>query len=200
MILNITCGESLMNEALPEICSNICEEYGGRYTELVVQTNSTIIPDDDAMRRFSESKMIFVPSNYPENARNTERLIEKCNEFNVSWYYNEAGGNRENWFDPGNPDVVNETDSEKLCARYSECRKPGMGLYNGYLYVCAQQTWSHLVAEAGLLEQGDAFDLRQPQTEASREELYRIITQQPPEKGYISHCMRCFGTNTLFGR
>jgi len=195
--LNITVGESLINQELPDICFRIFEKFSGRYAEMIIQTNATVLPDDDAMRSFSKSKVFFVPSNYPENKTKTEVLINKCNEFGVGWYYNEAGGNRENWFDPGNPNCINETSPVKLQQRYKECRKPGMGLYNGWLYICAQQTWSHVVAEAGIVESGDAFDLRQPVSETSREELYRIITQQPTETGYLSQCMRCYGTNTL---
>lgn len=190
MTLNICCGESLLNKALPEICASIYKKYSNRYHSLLVQSNGTVLPTDDVMRIFSESRATIVTSSYPENAKSIDKLIEKCKEFNIQWYSN-SSGDRAYWYDLGDPNIVNEIDSNKLRTRYTRCWKPGMGLYNGWLYICASQLWSHLVAEVGMRENGDAFDLRQIKTEESREELYKIISRCPPKAGYISHCVRC---------
>jgi hypothetical protein len=195
MALNITCGESLLNKETSEICMRINERYSNRYHSLIVQTNGNVIPSDNDMRQFASSNTILATSNYPENAESTERLIEKCREFSVRWYYNRGGGNRDSWSNLGDPRHVNETSPAELRTRYSRCRIPGMGLYDGRLYICMIQTWSHLVVGAGTLDLGDAFDLRKQKSDATREELYKMLIQEPPESGYISHCMRCNGTN-----
>jgi hypothetical protein len=189
--LNFGVGESLLNTALPEMCSHIFKRYSNQYGSLLVQTNGTIIPEDREMQIYASTKTVFVTSNYPENTMATEKLIAKCNEFGVSWSYNYAGGVRNHWYDFGDPRIVNEENPEKLRKRFADCWKPGMGLYNELLYICAPQTWSHLVVGTGTLEPGDAFNLSQKKTTASREELYRIISRQPPKAGYISHCKRC---------
>ena len=197
MTLNICCGESFLNKELPEICSRINERYSGRYNSLLVQANGTIIPNDDDLLCYAESKTTLVTSNYPENADFTEKLIEKFKEFGIKWYINRSG-NREYWYDLGDPRVINETDAETLRERYKRCWQPGMGLYNGWLYICASQLWSHVVAEAGTLEAGDAFDLRRPKSESLKDALFTVISRQPPELGYISHCMRCNGVMKPF--
>jgi len=195
MNLNCAVGENLLNPELPDICAYIYDNYKERYGYLTVQTNGTVIPSDDALRKFSRSKTMFGVANYPENTDATKKLISKFDEFNVSWYYNSAGGDRSAWVDYGDPRIIRETDSDKLRDLYKECWKPGMGLINGWLFICSIQMWSLLVPEIGEIKPGDGFDLRQNKTEASVEELYKIICREPPSPnpGYLSQCMRCNG-------
>ena len=198
MNLNCAVGENLLNEELPDICEYLHDNYFGRYGYLTIQTNGTIIPKDDSLRRYCKSGTIFGISNYPENASTTRILIDKFNDFGVKWYYNSAGGDRTSWIDYGDPRIIRETDPALLCELYQECWKPGMGLYNGWLYICSLQMWSLLVPELGTTEAGDAFDLRQPKTENTRAELYKVISRQPPKAGYLSQCMRCNGVMTPY--
>jgi len=198
MNLNFCTGESLLNKDLPEICYQIYKKYTGRYGWLLVQTNGTIIPDDAVLRRVSKSKALFGISNYPENKKTTEKLVAKLSEFNIKWYFNRAGGKREIWYDWGDPRVVKENNMENLRKLYARCWKPGMALVDGWLYICAAQAWSHLIVNAGTLEPGDAFDLRQLKNDETRNNLYKIISRQPPKKGYISHCTRCNSVMTPF--
>ena len=196
-VMNITfpVGESLLNNALPDICNLIHKKYSKRYVRILVQTNGTVIPKNEDMRCFEKSNTYLCFSNYPESIKSRTKLIEKCEEFGVKYYYN-SKGNKDDWCDLGNPQIVNETESIKLKQLYKSCWQPGMALVDGWLYICAAQAWSHIVVEAGTIEPGDAFDLRQPNTDSSREELYKIISRQPPEAGYISHCARCNGVMT----
>jgi len=190
--INFCAGENLLNNQLSKVTHHINEHYADRYFEMCIQTNGTIIPKDDDMRRFSDSKVIFSVSEYPENPKITEKFIGLCDKFNVGWYSNRQA-DRELWHDFGNPHEITETNPQQLKARYQECFIPGVAVYEGWLYLCAAQSWSHAIAAAGTREQGDAFDLRQPKTPKTRKEVYRIISRQP-EQGYISHCMRCNGT------
>jgi len=194
--INICAGESLLNKQLPEVTAYIYEKYADRYFEMCIQTNGTIIPADDDMRRFSYAKVIFSVSEYPENPKITEKFINACKKFNVEWYSNRQA-DRELWHDFGNPHEVTQTNPEQLRIRYQQCFIPGAAVYEGWLYLCAAQSWSHAIAAAGTRQQGDAFDLCQPKTTKSREEVFRIISRQP-EQGYISHCMRCNGTIPVF--
>jgi hypothetical protein len=189
--INFPCGESLLNSELPDVCSYIYENYAERYYAMTIQTNRTVTPKDDVMCRFSDSKTVFSISDYPENMRVKERFIEKCNEFNVS-YFNNSTCKKENWYDFGDSRVVTETNPEKLRKRFDDCWIPGAGVFEGWLYLCTVQPWSHAVVGAGTREHSDVFDLRKPKTETTREEVYRLISRQP-ELGYISHCMRCNG-------
>jgi hypothetical protein len=156
-----------------------------------VQTNGSILPSDDALRSLSETNTFLVIASYPETAAHAKKVIEKCNEFGVRWYLNTAGGDRELWFDLGDPRFINTTDPKELRERYNKCWNPGVFLFDNQIYLCIAQGYCHFVTGIAKPEPGDTFDLRQPKTAESREELYKILSQQPSEAGYISHCMRC---------
>jgi len=194
MQLNITVGESTLNKDLPQICNLIYDQYRGRYQELIVQTNATVIPEDADMQNYKNAKTIFALSNYPEHKELTNKFIKQCDNYNVKWYLNPQGGNRETWIDYGDPRIINERDPAKLRERYSKCLKPGVGLHDGRIYICMVQAYSHLVAEEGETNKDDAFDINQPVTEKSRKELYETVIRKSPVKGYLSQCMRCNGT------
>ena len=192
-IINFCVGESLLNKNLVEICEYINVEYADRYNYMLIQTNGSIIPNDEIFQHFSNLNVLFCLSNYSECSKTREQFIEKCILFNNQYYAN-SSGSRELWYDFGDPRVVRETEPDKLRQLYARCWQPGMALVDGSLYICVAQAWSHIVAEAGTLEPGDGFDLRQPKTDASREELYKKLLRQPSEAGYVSHCARCNST------
>ena len=187
--LNICVGESLLNPELSVICAYANAKYSEKYRFLTVQTNCTIVPDDNTLKRLSDAKTVFGVSKYPETAGTREKLIEKLNEHNISWYLN-MQSDREIWFDYGDPRIVQETDVGKLQTKYANCYKPANAVVNGLLYLCQAQAWAHLVAESGTPEPCEVFDLHKEKSEATREEVYDIITRQS-NKGYISHCMSC---------
>jgi hypothetical protein len=193
--LNICVGESLLNKELSDICLSIYKKYAGRYGWILVQTNGTIMPSNAEMKRFSDSNAYFCISSYPENAGARDELIEKCIAFGIDWGYN-GSGKQDRWFDFGDPRVVKETAPEKLRLLYAGCWQPGMANYDGSLYVCMQQAWAKAVVGVGSLECDDAFDLRQPMTDESRNTLYSIVARQP-ERGYVSHCARCNGVTKI---
>ncbi len=190
MNINICCGESLINKELPDICMEINRKYGGEYQTLSVQTNATILPSSADMKKFADAKITVVTSDYPEQAEMRAKLIELCKQYNIPWLIN-SSGNRDVWYDLGDPRVINSSDEKVLAERYKKCWKPGMGLNNGKLYICGAQLWSNLVAEIGEIKYGDCFDLRQQITEESKKKLSKILFREPPECGYISHCKRC---------
>ncbi len=198
LLLNVTVGESLLNPDLADICTVIHQNYSSCYFEFLVQTNSTIIPSDNDMKKFAQADVIFVPSDYPENKSKTELFIKKCDEFNVKWHYGQNGKNRDTWFDFGNPDIENETDTKKLTERYARCFKPGMVLGGEHLYICYMQAWANLIVGIGKpIGDGDAFDLTKPKSPETREELYKILCRETPTRGYLEHCKRCYGTFML---
>ena len=192
LTINFACGESLLNIELPEVCRYIYENYSDRYLNVGIVTNGTIIPSDDVMRVLSESKVILSISEYVEHKITRKRLIEKCKEFSVNWFEN-TSCDQGNWYDFGDPNKISMTNPDNLKNRFTECWIPCACIYDGWLYLCAVQAWSHAVVGAGTREPGDAFDLTLPKTEKNSKDAYRILSRQP-ELGYISHCMRCNGT------
>lgn len=198
LLLNVTVGESLLNPDLADICLEIYRKYRGRYFELLVQTNATIIPSDVDLKKFAEAKVIFVPSDYPENKATTDKFVKKCDEFGVEWHYGQNGKERDTWFDFGNPNVENEIDPKELTKRYEGCFKPGMVLGNNHLYICYMQAWANLVVGIGEpMGDGDAFDLTKNKSLETRKELYQILCREAPKRGYLEHCKRCNGTYSL---
>ena len=195
--INFCVGESLLNADLAMICEYIHVKYEGRYNYMLIQTNGSIVPCDEAFQHFSKLNVQFGLSDYPECRKTKERFIEKCETYNIQCYSN-SSGSRELWYDFGDPRIIRETRPDKLRLQFAKCWQPGMALVNGYLYICAAQAWAHVVAKTGLLDEGDAFDLRSPMSDESREKLYKIVSRQPPEAGYVSHCMRCQGVMTQF--
>lgn len=200
MLLNITVGESLLNPELADLCMEIHSKYSNRYFEFLIQTNATVIPSAEDMKKFAQANVKFVPSDYPENKGKTELFIKKCEEYHVKWHYGQNGKNRDTWFDFGNPNIINEEDSNRLEERFQNCFKPGMVLGNKRFYMCYMQAWANLLLDISTSSgggDGDAFDLTQPKTEKTRQELYKILCRDAPPRGYLEHCKRCYGTTKL---
>jgi len=188
----ICCGESLLNaEAVAKTCSYVYKNFSGRYHTLSVVTNGSIIPDDELMRSFAESKTEFSISNYPKHTRSREMLIEKCTKFNVP-YLSNTTCEVNNWHDLGNPHILAIDNPSQL---KDGCWTVAQGLHDGWLYMCSAQMFAQEVAGIGEISPGDAFDLRKPVSKKTREELYKVISAQP-EAGFISHCRRCNGVLT----
>ena len=194
--LNIifSCGESLLNsEALADACSHIKSKYSGRYHALCIITNGSIIPDDGILHAFSKSNTILSITDYPENKEVTRKLVEKCILLNVPYFIN-ASSKEANWYEYGDPRVLLETNPERLRSR--KCWTKGAAFFEGRLYMCAMQAWFNAVVEPDAREPSDVFDLRQPKTVDTIEEVFRMISMQS-ELGYVSHCMRCNGMKPL---
>lgn len=191
MNVNICCGESLLNPTLADTCLAIHMKYGDKYQSLSVQTNATILPSDEDMRKYAEAKITLVTSNYPEQKEMTKRLIDLCDRFAVPWIFN-SSGDRTQWYDLGDPRTIHTVDETLLKERYEQCWKPGMALYDGYLYICGAQLWAKLVSGVDENEYGDYFDLHKPVNEDSKKELKNILYRNPHGRGYVSHCKRCF--------
>ena len=184
------CGESMLNaKAVADACNYIYENYENRYHTLTIVTNGSTIPNDEVMQSFAKSKTVISISEYPSLVMTKQKLIERCKAYNVS-YLNNTTCNIGNWHGLGDPRTLSIDNPTQLV---DGCLTVPAGLIDGWLYTCSAQMYAQVVAGIGSIQPGDAFDLRKPVTEDTREEVYRIISAQP-EKGYVSHCTRCYGT------
>ena|GEM_PF-1904426 len=197
--INYPCGESLLNKELTDACQYIYDNYKDRYHAMTIQTNGTIIPDDETMKKLASSKTVLSISDYEANKKTKYKLIEKCNVFGVQWF-NNSTCKRENWYDFADSHVLRASTDFELKEHFKKCWIPGMGVFEQYIYLCTIQAWSHAVVgmnkEFGERSEYDVFDMTQPKTETSQEVLYKLISRQL-DKGYISHCARCDGTTPI---
>ena len=189
MEIPICTGESLLNaEVAADACSYVYENYKDRYYVLSIVTNGSVIPSDEVMRSFTKSKTVISISAYPKNSNTMQALINKCKEFGVSHLLNTTC-NVDNWHDFGDPRTLSIAVPTQLS---DGCWTAAQGLLDGWLYMCSIQAYAQEIVGIGSIQPGDAFDLRHPVSDESRKEVYRIISAQP-EKGYVSHCTRCYG-------
>lgn len=201
-LINICLGESFVNKELSKFIQHIYDNYKERYGVVSILTNGTIVPADSELEIFAKCNATVSISDYTEDdkkiAVSLQKLIQKCEAFNINYYLN-TSSDKSVWFDYGDPSVITETDDIKLKERYISCFKPGTGIRDGLLYLCQAQNAAIAVAEVPGPEKGDYYDLRQPITDASRDELYKIISRTP-DKEFVSHCARCYGTTPISKR
>ena len=74
-------GEPLMYRRVAEVAKHILEYKN--FGQLKVNTNGTIIPNDDKLKVF-EDKEFFDISNYGKASRNVDRLVSKLKEKNIA--------------------------------------------------------------------------------------------------------------------
>lgn len=195
-LINVCLGESFLNKELSRFIKYIFDNYRERYGFVCILTNGTIVPSDSELKVLAECNATISISDYTGDnekiAVSLNKLIQECKEYGVDYYLN-TSCDKSVWFDYGNPEIVTETNPEKLEQRYISCFKPGTGIRDGLLYLCQAQNAAIAVAKVPGPEICDYYDLRQPLTPSSREELYKIISRDP-DTGYISHCARCNGT------
>ena len=198
-LINLCLGESFLNMEISKFAKHLFTKYRGRYGNIVVLTNGTIIPNDDEMAAFSETDTIISISDYSKEdstiKKSLKSLICKCRQFGVKYYLN-TSSNTDCWFDFGDPLMINETRAKELRRRFDKCFKPGCGLRDGKLYLCQIQNILMAVTGDAALDEGDYFDLSQSRTEASKETLLKIISRTP-DRGYIEHCKSCRGTSPI---
>lgn len=198
-LINICLGESFLNKEISRFIKYLFDHYRERYGFVCILTNGTIVPADSELEIFAECGATISISDYTGDdekiAVSLSRLVQKCKDFGVDYYLN-TSSDKSVWFDYGNPEMVTETNPDKLKQRYQSCFKPGTGIRDGLLYGCQAQNAAIAVAGVPGPEEGDYYDLRKPLTAESREELYKIISRSP-DKNYISHCCRCYGTTPI---
>lgn len=199
-LINMCLGESFLNKNLARLSRHLFENYRARYGFFVIVTNGTIVPPDSDFQAFAEYDVILSISDYSEDNKKLKdrfnELLQKCEAFGVKYYLN-TSSDISVWFDFGNPnEYLKDISDAHLKQRYQRCFKCGSSVRGGILYSCAAQNAAIAVAGVPGPEDGDYYDLRQPLTSSSREELYKIISRNP-DKGYISHCARCNGTTPI---
>jgi len=193
-LINISCGESFLKKDLSEFVKYTYDRYFERYGFIVILTNGTIVPSDKEMSTLAGTNVVISISEYSDEKTKTslETLVSKCEQYKIDYYLN-TSSDKGTWFDFGNPYVITETQPEKLKARYKRCFKCGNSVTEGNIYICQKQNAAWAVAGIPQFEAGDFFDLSQPKTEQSKQELYKIIAREP-DRGYVEHCKRCYGT------
>ena len=163
------------------------QEAHGRYDEIEIITNGTIMPSDDCIRAMKETpgvKVIF--SNYGELSSKLSEFTEVCKRESIGYDVVED----EFWWDFGDLKLREEKES-KTQHRYDGCysRRLCTTLYRRRLYVCPRQ--AHAI-HLGLIpdEGSEDIDVMKPEyedTKAMRDAVYGLIDRRKR----ITACRYC---------
>ncbi len=123
-------GEPLMYRRVAEVAKHILEYKN--FGQLKVNTNGTIIPNDDKLKVFEDKRVFFDISNYGKASRNVDRLVSKLKEKNIA----HVASSVSEWQDVGKIIKSNRTDELNKEIFGNCCINRGLTLLHGNLYLC----------------------------------------------------------------
>ena len=97
-----------------------------------MNTNGTIIPNDDKLKVFEDKRVFFDISNYGKASRNVDRLVSKLKEKNIA----HVASSVSEWQDVGKIIKSNRTDELNKEIFGNCCINRGLTLLHGNLYLC----------------------------------------------------------------
>ena len=123
-------GEPLMYKRVAEVAKHILQYKN--FGQLKVNTNGTIIPNDEKLKVFEDKRVFFDISNYGKASRNVDRLVNKLKEKNIS----HVASSVSEWQDVGKIIKSNRTNELNKEIFGNCCINRGLTLLHGNLYLC----------------------------------------------------------------
>ncbi len=195
-------GEPFLHKDVGKICEYISENYTGRYSEMLVTTNGTLIPSDEQFRLFSSCTNLRISisdySKYSDSRLHIEELLEKCRSFGIKYELNSNfyRTDAENlWSDCGDPNLVFGTAGEEWRERFANCASSGYGVYGGKYFYCPNSMFAYIT---GIYPKGKDYLLLCDLLSLSKEERQKQLISwhlgymDKKRLGFCSHC-RGFG-------
>ena len=141
-LLQIQGGEPLIYSDLPKLTGYLsaCKEIN----EIVIATNGTIIPSDEAMYLFSTNKVRFRISNYLQNRKTLEALVNKIQAYRMNVFLYNFASHEVLWYDCGGLNTPRENDDKIVAERFNKCAfKICLTMENGELHRCSRAPNAH---------------------------------------------------------
>ena len=123
-------GEPLMNKEIHLIVRKLNEEP--KVKKVVIYTNGTIVPQEDQIKHFKNSKALFMITDYGRLSRNLNALTQKLSSNHIAFYAKKAQG----WTDCGqiarhHRNIEQQKEIFRNC-----CAKNTVTISDGKLYRC----------------------------------------------------------------
>ena len=143
-LLQIQGGEPLTYSDLPKLTGYLsaCKEIG----DIVVATNGTITPSDEVMHLFSINNIKLRVSNYLQNKKNLESLVNRTQAYRVSAALYDFATREAMWYDCGGLNTPCENDDRIVAERFNHCAFKGcLTMENGELHRCSRAPNAHIM-------------------------------------------------------
>lgn len=123
-------GEPLMYKKIDSIVKHLLTF--DNVETIQINTNGTIVPNDEKMKVFENNKVYFDISNYGSSSRNVDKLIGELSRRNIR--YNAA--NVTSWTDCGRLVETNRSESDLKEVFGNCCENQGLTILHGKVYLC----------------------------------------------------------------
>lgn len=197
--LALTGGETFLYKEFGEVCAYIKDNFSDRYYKLIVYTNGTVLPKEEAIMELGKLERVHVLiSDYTCSIdKSNNLLIEYLNKYNIKYTLNNSFGQSAEymWFDLGNPAEQKSRDVSAIKNRFKNCTLTCPSLFGGRIYYCSPY-WSAILGKTTALEG--------PEVYLDLDQLERLAPEQRSDEigkfmlgffdqGYLEFCKFCNG-------
>lgn len=190
-------GEPLLYADLLEVVSYIGQKYRHKMGIFSITTNGTIIPGENLLEKCKENDLYFRISNYsasiPALEMRYRQFTQKLKAAGIEFY---LGKKEEIWWDYGFTDCIDDSKADGLIRKFDECKTPCREIRNGKLYFCVMARAVSDNLNIGIGKE-DFLDLWNLPEGAKGRKLLLEYNMGYSEKGFLSMCARCRGSESL---
>lgn len=189
-------GEPLLYADLAQAVQYIGERYRNQIGTFSITTNGTILPKKELLDCCQKYGVLIRISNYTKSIPVLQDQYEKLQrlliEAKVS--YN-LGKSDEEWWDYGFTNYIDEREEKEIIRKFDLCATPCRETRNGRLYFCvmARTVSENLGYHIG---EEDFLDLTSLPDGALGRKILLEFNMGYSEKGYLSMCRRCHGSDS----
>ena len=184
-------GEQFLHPNIIDLWEYIYRKYHDRYYQIVVVTNTSILPKDEDFVRIKQcGNIMFSLSDYSdrieERSVSLQNFIEKLQQFDIKYFLNVTANDSE-WDDLGDPMIIRPENEQELANKFRLCSVTPGGVYNKKIFLCMQEAWANLNVSTPLYSD-DYYNYLLDDDE----KLTNIVLRQPG-KGFLEFCRHCNG-------
>lgn len=189
-------GEPLLYADLAQAVQYIGERYRSKIATFSITTNGTILPEKNLIDSCQKYEVLVRISNYtksiPSLQNQYEKLVKLLTDAKVQYNLGKAD---EEWWDYGFANYVDEGEEREIIRKFDQCATPCRETRDGRLYFCvmARTVSDNLGYHIG---EEDYLDLTLLPNGNLGRKLLLEFNMGYSEKGYLSMCRRCHGSNS----
>lgn len=185
-LINIVGGEPFLVEKLPFVIDRVAR-HKGKYSELQVVTNGTLIPSSETLSSMKKHKATLMISNYGDLSTKKDELISLCKQHNIRYCVMPS-----KWTAICQPVDAKTRNPEQIRAVFERCTVHCSQLLQGRFYRCpflarGYELGMYPVSPDFSIAQAGSIDLHSKRI--SRQDIYDCIVSKdiaPIGCGYCS--------------